>query len=93
MESELCHSFTPHHTQDVRTNHVTGTDYDLKNPPPPPPPTPQKKKNPTPLEGWMSGEVLFCQMGDKTINPLQCTQSRVTLATAVRGETVISTAE
>lgn len=35
VESELRHSFTPHHTQDVRTNHVTGTDYDLKKHPPP----------------------------------------------------------
>lgn len=69
----------------MRTNHGTDTGCDLNG---------IKKggggSQTHPAGGRTSGEVLFCQMDDKLINPLQCLQSRMTLVTAVGGDTLIS---
>lgn len=80
------HSFTLYCPLHVRTNHVMDTGCDLNG---------IKRggawgRRTYQAGGWTSGEVLFCQMDDKLINPLQCLQSRMTLVTAVGGDTIIS---
>lgn len=62
VESELRHSFTPHHTLDVRTNHVTGTDYDLKQK--------KKKKDLSPHPCWRVERQVKCYFVKRVIRPL-----------------------